>query len=156
MLNPEKTRSAGFTLLELVIVIMTIGIMIAVVVPRFADALSQHRLDAAAKRIELDLKLARRRARTYSSSQSIQFDTIAHAYILPGVPHMDHPDSDYRIELAGAPYGAWLVSADFGGDTELLFDGYGVPDSGGTIVVRSGRYQKTITVNSDTGKVDVQ
>lgn len=156
MPNPDRTRSAGFTLLELVIVVMILGIMAAVAVPRYAESLSQHRVGAAARRIEADLELARRRARISSTGQSVQFDTGSHSYVLPGVPHLDHPGQDYAVELGRPPYTASILSADFGGDTELLFNGYGFPDSAGTIVVQSGKYQKTITVDPDTGGASVQ
>ena len=152
---PDRTRSAGFTLIELVIVVMILGIMAAVAMPRFADSLSQHRVDAAAKRIEADLELARRRARISSAAQSVQFDAGAQSYVLPGVPHVDHPDRDYQVELARPPYEASIVSADLGGDSELLFDGYGAPDSAATIVIQSGKHQKTITVDPDTGEASV-
>jgi prepilin-type N-terminal cleavage/methylation domain-containing protein len=155
MLKPKHRRRAGFALVELVIVILIIGIMAAVAVPRFAESLSRYRVEAAAKRIELDLKLARRQAKISSASRSIQFDEIGHLYVLPGVLHLDHPGQDYRVKLAEAPYAAQIFSVDFGGDAEVIFDGYGLPDSGGTIVVKSGPYQKTITLDGATGEPSI-
>lgn len=152
MLLRDARRPAGFTLVELIIVIMVIGIMAAVSVPRYADALSKHRVDAAARRIEADLELARRRARITSTSQSVQLDAGASRYALPGVPSRDHPASDYQVELAKPPYSASIASADVGGDAELRFNGYGLPDTAATIVVRSGKHQRTIVVDPDTGR----
>lgn len=156
MFNPEKTRRAGFTLVELVIVVMIVGIVAAVAAPRYAATISRYRVEAAAKRIEIDLKLARRQAKIASAGQSIQFDTVAHSYVLPGVPHIDHPNLDYRVELAKTPYDSSITLVNFGGDAELLFDGYGCPDSAGTVVVQSGEYQKTVVVDPDTGEAKVQ
>ncbi len=152
MLLCDTRRTAGFTLVELVIVIMILGIMAAVAVPRYADALSKHRVDAAARRIEADLELARRRAKITSTSQSVQFDAGASRYLLPGVPSRDHPASAYQVDLAKPPYSASIASADFGGDAEIRFNGYGYPDSAATIVVRSGKHQRTIVVDPDTGR----
>lgn len=67
----------------------------------------------------------------------------------------DHPDQPYQVAVATEPYSATVVSADFGGDTEVIFDGYGVPDSDGTIVIQVGSYQRTLTVNAQTGRVSV-
>lgn len=152
MLPHDATRPAGFTLVELVIVVMLLGIMTAVAVPRYADVLSKHRVDAAARRIEADLEMARRRARTTSTSQSVQFDAGAGRYVLPGVPSRDHPGTDYEVELARPPYSASIVSADFGGDAELRFNGYGLPDTAAAIVVRSGKHERTIVVDPNTGR----
>lgn len=102
------------------------------------------------------MKLARRRAKISSAAQSVQFDPISHSYVLPGVPHLDHSGLDYRVELENSFYATSIVSIDFGGDAQLLFDGFGVPDSAGTVVVQSGRYQRTITVDPDTGEASVQ
>ena len=152
MLNPDKARSAGFTLVELVIVVMIIGSMAAVAVPRYADALSHYRAEATAKRIQLDLKLVRRQARLASQSRTIQFDIGLHSYTLLQVDHLDSPDQDYQVDLGAAPYASTIVSADFGGDAELVFDGYGIPDSGGTIVVEAGQHQQTISIDAASGE----
>ena len=53
-----KCRSSAFTLVELIIVVLIIGIIAAVAVPRFSESLMYHRAEAAAKRIQVDLGLA--------------------------------------------------------------------------------------------------
>jgi len=44
------------------------------------------------------------------------------------------------------------VSASFGGDATLIYDGFGKPDSGGQVVIAVGAYQKTILVDAGTGQ----
>ena len=139
-------------MVELTIVVLIIGIMTAAALPRFADTLSFHRAEAAANRIEADLKLARQRAITSSSSQVVVFTTGDHKYTLSGVQDPNHPSLEYEVVLSEAPYHASLGSADFGGAGQVSFDGYGVPNSGGTITVQSGQYVKTITVDPSSGK----
>ena len=146
----------AFTLVELVIVVLIVGIMAAVAVPRLMDSISYHRAEAAAKRVKLDMELARRSARISSADRSIQFDTAAETYTLTGTTHLDHVGADYSVRLDQAPYQAAIVSADFGGDTVLTFDGYGAADSSGGIVVQAGPYQKTITVEPGTGKATIE
>ena len=51
--------------------------------------------------------------------------------------------------MSDEPYLATLVSANFGGNNYVTFDGYGVPEFGGSVTVGVGAYRKTITVDPD-------
>ncbi len=147
----------GFTLAELVMVVLIIGIITAVAAPKYIDSLSRYRAEAAAQRIATDLKYARREAVGGSITRRVQFDVPAiNQYTLVGIPHLDDPSRTYEVDLSAPPYSALIVSVNFGGDAELIFDGYGAPDSGGTVVVASGGYQETVSVDADSGKVAVQ
>jgi prepilin-type N-terminal cleavage/methylation domain-containing protein len=145
----------GFTLIELVIVTMIIGIMSAVAAPRFAESLTRYRVEAAARQLRSDLAEARLRAKTASADQVVQFDDAAESYTLVGVPDMDHPNQDYRILLISR-FKAAIASADCGGDAELTFDGYGRPDSGAQVVVQCGVQQRTVVVDAETGLAAIQ
>jgi prepilin-type N-terminal cleavage/methylation domain-containing protein len=146
---------AGFTLMEMVIVTLILGIFTTVAAGRFAKSLSYHRADSAAQRVRADLELARHRARMSSRGQSVKFMPLDNAYLLPGIPDLDHSASDYRVDLSLPPHSASIVSADFGGLADVTFDGYGVPTSGGTVVVQSGPFQKTISVDPTTGQANI-
>lgn len=145
----------GFTLIELVIVTMIIGIMSAVAAPRFAESLTRYRVEAAARQLRSDLAEARLRAKTASADQVVQFDDAAESYTLVGVPDMDHPNQDYRILLISR-FKAAIASADCGGDAELTFDGYGRPDSSAQVVVQCGAQQRTVLVDAETGLAAIQ
>ena len=145
----------GFTLIELVIVTMIIGILSVVAAPRFAGALSTYRVEAAAKQLRSDLDKARKHAKTTSASQVVEFDAAGSSYTLPGLPDIDHPSQEYQI-LVESRFGAWIVSVDCGGDAELSFDGFGAPDSGAQIVLQAGKHQMTVLVDADTGLPSVQ
>jgi len=139
-------------------VVVIIGMLAAMAIPRFANSLAHRRVEAAARRIAADLALAQRRAKFTSASQKVTFDVVANSYLLVGVQHLDHPDEAYQVSLSEDPYRAAIVNVDFGATDpeEIVFDGYGVPDSGGTIVVDAGGNQKTVTVDPDTGRASVQ
>ena len=145
----------GFTLIELIIVTMILGILSVVAAPRFADTLSTYRVETAARQLSLDLAKARVHAKTTSASQTVEFNAAANSYTLPGVPDIDHPSRDYQI-LVESRFRAWIVSADCGGDAILSFDGYGAPDSGASIVLQAGSHQMTVLVDADTGLPTVQ
>jgi len=135
--GPSNSPRRGFSLLELVFVLAIITILSAVAVPKYAAALARYRVDAAAKRVKAELLLARRVARMSGASQVVDI-------------------SNYQSILSEPPYQAVIVSADFDGDEEVVFDGYGVPDSGGTATVQVGVTQRTVVVDADTGRSTVQ
>ena len=152
--RPKNRR--GFTLAELMIVVLIMGILSAATVPKLLDSVAFYSVDAAAKRIKQDLELARRRARSKSVAQSVQFDSNTSTYVLPNVQHIDRSGATYSVNLTRAPYSSSLYSVNFNGSETVTFNGYGVPSSAGTIEVEAGTYAQTITVDATTGKVTIQ
>ncbi len=153
---PVDTRtSRGFTLVEVVIVVLILGILAAVAAPRFAGALHRARAEEAAKRIQVDLGYAREKAISSSSPLTVSFTPLTDDYTIPVLADLNRPGRQYAVALNSSPYNAALVSATLGGDGDVQFDRYGIPDSGGTITVESGGYQQTVTVNADTGKATI-
>ena len=133
-------------------VVAIMAILAAVAIPRMAETVSRYRLEAAKTRILNDLALAQRRARVTGTSRTVRFLPAQEAYRLPEEAHLDNPSGVYRVQLWREPYEVDLVSADFDGDADLVFDGFGLPDSGGTVVIERGGYTATITVDANSGK----
>jgi prepilin-type N-terminal cleavage/methylation domain-containing protein len=151
-----KTGRAGFTIVEMTIVLLIIGIAAAIAVPKYVKSLCYYRCDTAAKRIAADFEWAQRRARTGSTSQAVQFTVNTNTYTMPGLPDVTKPGSDYAVKLSKEPFDVTLVSATFGAGSTVTFDGYGRPSQGGSVVVQAGATQRTISINSDSGKATVQ
>ena len=142
----------GFSLLELVIVIVIVGMLAAVAIPRFASAAVRQRADAAARRVVADLTLARRHAEQSSAEQTVIFEVGAGRYRLLGYIDPDRPGSEYEVRLDREPYQAAIVAADFDGNAHVTFDGYGLPNAGGSVVLRVGDEVRTVTLDSQTGE----
>ena len=148
--------SAGFSLLEVVLVMAIMVILAAIALPRYADAVVRHQAELAAQRVVRDLHQAQSWAKTRSASCTVSFAVATSEYQLIGVPSFDGNPGDYNVNLSHDPYDAKLISADLGGDSQVVFDGWGMPDSGGTIVISSGSEQRTVVVDGDTGQMTIQ
>lgn len=152
--RPTRRRLVGFTIIELVLVIALIAVVSAVAVPRFASAVTRQQVDVAAERLVRDLQLARREAMLRGTTCVVRFSTAADSYQLTGVPDPDHPAQLYRVNLARDPFCVDLHAVDFAGGTDLSFDPFGRPSTGGTLILRDmgGSNDITITVDATTGE----
>jgi prepilin-type N-terminal cleavage/methylation domain-containing protein len=155
--SPNKTHRRGFSLLELTIVVLIIGILAAVATPNWAAVLSKYRADAAAQRIVTDLGRVQSLAYSTSTAQTLTLNVTQSTYQIAGLRGLDRASSTYTVDLTAEPYRSTLVSASFNGAAQIAFDGYGQPTvAGGTIVVASGSQQRTVTVDATTGKATYQ
>ena len=146
-------RRRAFTLVELALVIAILSVLMAVAAPRYAIALDGYRAEHAARRIASDIGTAQATARAAGASQAIVFNAGTNSYTLSGAVAGNNPA---RVTLGDAPFNAVLESASFGGDGTLTFNGFALPRSAGTVVVRSGQVRRTILVASITGVVTIQ
>jgi len=148
------TSSAGgqraFSLVEMVMVMVLLGILSLIAVPRYATFLREQRLNAAELRIRSDIAMAQRRARCLGTTQTMTFSTLSHSYFITGMADPDRVAATYTVKLADDPYGVSLVTADLGGDSVVTFDGHGSADSQGTIVIRLGTQIRTITFGTSS------
>jgi len=156
--NPRTIRRVrqGFSLLELVIVVAIMSIVAAIAVPRYGQAAARYRIDVAARRIAQDLWLASRQARNAGAPRTVAFNIAASQYTISNLAGLDRAAQSYRVDLLAEPYCSRVDSADFGGDVTVVFNGYGQADSGGQVVLRSGGFTRTITLDAASGKARVQ
>lgn len=155
-LRPRTSSRHAFSLLELVLVLAIIATLAAIAAPRYAASAVRYRADLAARRIVADLELARSSAKAAGTSRTVKFYVSTNNYELSGLPSLDDAAATYMVELSERPYEAALVSADFAGETEVKFDGWGSPSTGGTVILNAGSEQRTVTIDGETGKATIQ
>ncbi len=153
--SPSLSRRA-FSLLELVLILAIVAVVAAIAAPRYASSLANYRVEAAAQRIIRDLGVARAEARSGSTNITVTFDVASNNYGIAGVASLESASASANLTLSDAPYYAQLLNASFGLDEIVTFDGYGVPDSGGTVVVGVGGVTRTIGLDTQTGLADIQ
>lgn len=159
----HRRTNMAFSLIELVVVVLIIGILAAVATPRFMGALSYYRAEGAARRIKADLDFARKQAKATGQDVTVTFSVATNSYQFSGVADLDHPDQNYAVDLSETGNSAALVSADFDAESSLIFDLHGRPLAGsppaplavGTIVVAAGSEQRSVVVNPTTGKASM-
>ena len=145
----------AFSLLELVLILAIIAVVAAIAAPRYASSLANYRVEAAAQRIIRDLGVARAEARSGSTNITVTFDVANNKYAIAGVAGLESSASPAGLTLSDAPYYAQLLNASFGIDEIVVFDGYGLPDSGGTVVVGVGGVTRNIVLDGQTGLADI-
>jgi type II secretory pathway pseudopilin PulG len=143
-------------LLELVLVLAIIATLAAIAAPRYAASTVRYRADLAARRIVADLAQAQSSAKAASSSRTVEFYVSTSRYRISDLPSLDGKSGGYIVELSERPYEATLVSTDLGGDAQITFDGWGIPDTGGTVVLSAGSEQRTVMLDAETGKATIQ
>jgi type II secretory pathway pseudopilin PulG len=148
---PALCRARAFSMLELLIVFLIMGILTAVAAPTFFDSLLFHRVESAARRVKADLELARMQARLTSATQTVMFSNST--YTISNLKSLDSPNAAYNVDLKKEPYQLNSATANFNGNQSVTFDGYGIPSSGGTVVLATKAHQCTVTLNGTTGDV---
>jgi Tfp pilus assembly protein FimT len=158
MMSPPSIPAAtaasrrGFTLVDVAIAVLIMGLVAATAVPRFGDAVNRHRALSTARRIQSDLERARRHAISASRDVVVRFDPAADTYGIPALSHLNDSQQTWTVALSDYPYVANLASADFGGDAAVVFNLHGVPDSGGVIAVSAGRWREELRLDPLTGR----
>ncbi len=146
-------RPCAFSVLELVLILAIIAVVAAIAAPRYASSLANYRCEAAAQRIIRDLGVARAEAKASSTSITVIFDVANNRYDIPGVTSLESASAPASLTLSDAPYYAQLLNTTFSSD-QVTFDGYGLPDSGGTVVVGVGGVTRNVVLDGQTGLAD--
>ena len=165
-----RGRSRGFTLLELVVVVLLIGLISALVMPRMAASLPGVQLKSSARAVAASLRYARSQAVFESTPYVTIFDNSRK---LLAVAPMEKPTEageadSLRVILNGSPLQkvyefpdevAFAVSNNSDADEErelvpIFFFPRG-DSTGGTLVLKNMRRKHyTVTVDPITGAVE--
>ncbi|MEM8738725.1 MAG: GspH/FimT family pseudopilin [Planctomycetota bacterium] len=152
---PPRRTAPGFSLVELILTALIVGLVAAIALPRYADALALHHADAAARRVVADLEYARAHALATSQTVEVAFDLDLDTLTVPGLAALDAPRQDHTTRLADEPYRADLTQADFNQAPTVSFNGYGRPSSGGEVHLRVGSRTRTVRLDAHSGEADL-
>ena len=157
----KRCERAGFTLIELLVVLVIMAIAAGMVVP-YAVSTGDLSVISAARMLSCDLQFAQNSAITSQQPVKVAIDPSAESYSLvwsnTSTP-LIHPmnKSDYVVDFPSMRGLSELnvVSANFGGATDVIFDVLGSPDNAGSVTLQAGPNVYVVGVLTATGKVTV-
>lgn len=100
MMAARRRRSAGHTLVELLLVVVLLGVLLAVAIPRFRSSLDGAEAQQVVDRLNTILWTAQSHARTRGVPTAVTLDRRAARIVLEDVPGTD-------ASAAGTSYATW-------------------------------------------------
>jgi general secretion pathway protein H len=141
--------AAGFSLLELLIVLMLMAIIAAVTLPIFGPGVSTTDLKRAAREIAAGLRLARSQAIAQRAEAILELDVAARAFRVPPDPRVHTMPEGIELKLFTAQRD--LIS-DQVGAVRFFPDG---GSTGGRITLAAGERKFDVDIDWLTGRVSI-
>lgn len=144
--NLEPLNSLGFTFIETVLVVLIIGILAAVAIPKVGMDLSQKgSIDGAAHMIASDIRYVQECAMVRGRSKSIIFNSGSSFY---------HFSPSESLDPSGQLPPGIIINNNFTATFNSL--GEPVAGGGGSVSISGGGQSRTIFIMNYTGKVMIQ
>ncbi len=148
----NRPQSAGFTLIELMIVIAITAILTALAVPSFSVTLDNQRISGAAEAVLSDLRWARAEAIKRNKKVRVTFTSGSNwSYTIDTVPVLATSDGVLPKTVDGSDFPSTTLStASFsGGVAYSTFDPVrGINPNNGTATIVSDHYTVDVIVSS--------
>ena len=145
----KRFRMAGFTLLEILIVLTLIGLLVGIVMPMLGGGVSTAELKGDARALAAGLRQARAQAIAQRGQALLQLDVAGHTFRVPPDPRV-HKLAD-AIELKLFTAQSDLID-DRTGAIRFFADG---GSNGGRITLAAGERKYDVDVDWLTGRVAI-
>lgn len=155
----DRHHRHGFTVLELLIIVMILGLMSAIGIPRFASTLDAVTLRTQAAALRAHLTHARRTAISTGRPTTVAFQPLTRTYFSSTVDFPDRPGQLINVDLAESLSPQVQLLANFDGYATITFGIDGIPQtsggalSSGVITLTLDERSVQIVIGVDTGTV---
>ncbi|MCA9059972.1 MAG: hypothetical protein KDA85_15805 [Planctomycetaceae bacterium] len=144
-------------------VLLVIGVISAIAVPRFTAGIQRHRLEGCLQMLQAELQSLRDQAMTASDSRVAQFDIAESALRTDSVIQRDGQTGvDDVVRLAESP---WYCQIDriekaqevvATGAVTVSFNGAGVANTDLQVTIRCGQHRGIVRLDRFTGRVSAE
>lgn len=152
MLKKLLNNENGFTIFEVLVVMIIVGILIAVAVPTYTTTIRNMKMNTALTQIVSDLRQMQARSMAKGQQHGIKFTNESNTYetITDGY-------TANTIEVMNLPEGMSVMYALFPSNT-IYFERSGAPNQGGMIKLKheSSYYMRYISVAGTTGRIKIE
>ena len=177
----ESRKKAGFSLFEMMIAVLILGIIATIALPSFKSGADQSRLAAATEEIVTALEYARLFALTSNTQCRVTIDATADTVLVQRFQYTaNFLGSETQLPKAGVEGGSFVTMAHpfnrgasyytvfanedrfkgvdiyssvFGAGNFVTFGALGAPSTAGTVTLSLGSRQATVSVNGTSGTV---
>jgi len=155
------TNQRGVTLMELMVVIVTIGLLAAMAAPRFLDYIPKLKSKAAVKEVVSQLRLARSSAIAEKRPVGVYFNTAEKKYVMfvdsADVASHIYSDADPKVRESAFPQGVEMGFITFSNNV-VIFNPDGSASTSGEMAFLSpeGDRLYRVSVLAGTGKVHME
>jgi len=150
--------NGAFTMIEMLVVMAVLGILSAIMIPKYIDTVESLNLLNCGDKIIDDLKYIYNQAIVEHDTTWFVADTAANSYGIYEGPTalsrsliLDPSTNDTSLVDIDVTFpGVTITDVNFGSSLECMFDWWGTPSSGGYIVLN---VTDTVFVEAETGYI---
>lgn len=143
-----RLSARAFSLIELLMVMIMMGVIGAMAVPRYQNSLAKYRVDSSANRLIAELERARETARAGSVTIKATVKTSDSTCSFTGVKSLDLKSGTTVIEFNKDPYSTKIRATTYAVGGALTLDAWGQVATAGTIDLVSGGEARRVHVEA--------